>query len=226
MTMNDRVTPGKIEDLKAASDNKVSLTLVRKDFTGKIIEGLKLTGAIFAKNIFVNAKIYNCKFDNCGFTKDDFSNASLAIIDFKGCQFYNVNFSNSVLNNVTFDENCKFYGCTFDNIDMSKNVAGLTIEDKKIINEQTEEQKKVFEDCGFVKQEDGTYKCDIENGKYAVIYHDSEMNEETWRMSFYSDNECYYTVDFDLDERLTQSYLTEVYKYGLATLNKKIKKAE
>lgn len=221
--MNDNLSPGNIEELKTASKDKVSLTLLKKDFAGKIINGITLIDSLLAKNDFSSTKIYNCKFERCEFSKDNFTSAHLSVLDFSNCFFYSVDFTSCVFSDVKFDGDCKFIDCKFNGVDMTNNVIGLSTDDMKIIGEQQiPKETKVFSDCGFEYQQDGTFKKIIDETKYAVIYHDPEMDPTVWRMSFYYNDECYYTTDFDLDERLTTSYFNEVFNYGKATLIKKI----
>lgn len=185
--------PGNIEDFKKSSEDRVSLTLIKKDYTGKMLEGIKLDRSLIAKCIFNEAKIYNCDFKECEFTKDSFAKASLMGVDFSNCTFYSANFAGCKMSHVKFDENCKFIDSRFDNVEMNDNVVGLSIEDQKIITEGEDEFSKALKTAGFTDVGDGSLELNLGQYIKCSAYFDPDV--KNWRITYFADNESVYTVD-------------------------------
>lgn len=209
---------GNIDDLKTASADRVSITIVNKSFDGKIIDDLNLENSIIAKSSFKDVKLYNSKFSNCEFTKDDFNGSTLSILEFDACQFHAVDFTNCKMKNVSFNNDCKFINCTFSGVDMTDNVIGLSDKELNVIAEQNDNAFDLFKECGFEKKEDGSFER-LE-GKFTVaLAEDPEKGENIWDMMFFNDaDNCLFTQNFTLDDRLTKSYFEEMVQYGLRTV--------
>jgi len=213
----DRVKPGNIEDFKKSSEDRVSLTLIRKDFSGKMLEGVKLEKSIIAKCVFNDSKIYNSEFSECEFTKDSFAKAVIMGVDFSKCTFFSVNFSGCRMSHVKFDEECKFIDSHFDNVEMNDDVIGLSSEDQKVITETEAAFSKELADAGFNSIEDGTYELQIGQYVKCVAYLDTEMG--SWRMSYFVDDECVFTSE--ISDKDKADFIGKV-KMDLMSVRRKI----
>lgn len=192
---------GNIEELRIATDERIELIVLKRDFNKEIINKVKLNNSIIAKSTFIEGSLYGNEYVNCEFVSCDFSKAKLFAIKFINCRFNEVKFDDSSLENVDFID-CKVINCSFKNVDFSLNVNGLSEKDKNIILEADEMiDLNELTKLGFEKKDDQCYKIISDDGNVELIMvKDEEYGPFIWRIMLMAKDESLLSDTIDIEK--------------------------
>lgn len=219
MTNAMDVRPGKVEDFVKSSEDKVSLTLIKRDYSGKMLEGVRLEKSLIAKCMFCNAKIFNCEFTDCEFTKDSFAGATLLGVSFTCCTFYSVDFTGAQMSHIQFSGDCRFVNSSLDGVSLGADVVGLSDRDRKVITEGRAAIVKALKGCGFIEVGDGSLELSVGPHVKCSAYFDPDA--ELWRITYLVNGEGLLTADL----RSGADVLSKV-KYDLEYVKSKVARPE
>ena len=77
-----KIIPGNIDEVKAASQERIELVLLRKDFSCESFYRINLTNATISKCIFNQTKFFANEYDSCDFISCDFTKADFLNVNF------------------------------------------------------------------------------------------------------------------------------------------------
>lgn len=193
---------GNLEELKVATKERISILVLKRDFSKQIIDRVKLCNSVISKSSFIECSIYGNEYENCEFVSCDFSKANLFAIKFINCKFYEVKFDDTTLENIEFID-CKVINCSFKNVDFSANVTGLLEKDKNVILEADDSKIDLIEleKLGFEKVDDNCYKIvSDDNLAELVTCKDEEYGPFVWRTTLLVKDESFASDTIDIEE--------------------------
>lgn len=220
-----KITPGNIDEVRAASQEKLDIILLRKDFSGESFYRINLENSTISKCVFIETKFFANEYTNCDFVSCDFTKADFLNVNFKGCKFHECKFNESILQEVNF-EDCSILSCAFNNVKIEKDVSGLKEEDLKVIHEEVELNSDDMLQIGFQQDDEETFSIrqTIENGPKVelIIVKDSEMGNDIWRVMFMVDDESLLSDTFDTKEAADFGTIEELAKSILLLGGRKV----
>lgn len=220
-----KITPGNIDEVKAASQERLELILLRKDFSEEGFFRINLTNARISKCVFIKAKFIVNEYKSCEFISCDFTGADFLNVKFNDCTFHGCTFNQSILQEVEFIE-CSILSCSFDNIELKDSVTGLNEKDLKIIHEEIELNELDLLEIGFQKDDDETFliQSNINDGPKVelAIVKDSEMGDDIYRILFMVNDESILSDTFDVKEAEQFSEIEELIKSILLLGGRKV----
>ena len=224
---NTKITKGNIDEVKAASNERIELTLLRKDFSKENFIRINLENAIISKCVFNETKFVINEFKNTDFTACDFTKAEFLNVKFIDCKFHECKFNEATLQEVNF-ENCTIMTSSFENIEIKDKVVGLTEKDMNIIHEDANSSLDEAEmlKIGFQKDEDQSFSISdsIDNGPKVelAVAKDEEYGENVYRIMFFVDDDCLLSDTFEETENQDYAELSILVKNILILGNKKV----
>lgn len=220
-----KITKGNIEEVKAASDERIELVLLRKDFSKESFIRINLENATISKCIFNEAKFFANEYTNTDFISCDFTKADFLNVKFINCKFHECKFNEAVMQEVNF-ENCSLMTCSFESTKFNNDVIGLDEKDMNIIHE--ENKNSLNEDemlkIGFQKEDEDSFLISdsINDGPRVelAVAKDSEYGEKVYRIMFFVDDDCLLSDTFE--EGISYEELSMLVKNILILGNKKV----
>ena len=201
--MDKKITKGNIDEVKTASNERIEIILLRKDFSKESFIRINLEDATISKCVFNETKFFADEFKTTDFIACDFTKADFLNVKFIECKFHECKFNEAVLQEVNF-ENCSLMTCSFENTKIENDVIGLNEKDMNIIHEDTNSSLDETEmlKIGFQKDEDGSFsiKDSIDNGPKVElsVAKDEENGEDVYRIMFFVDDDClrFFSIPF------------------------------
>ena len=211
-----KITKVNVEEVKAASNERIELILLRKDFSKESFIRINLENATISKCIFNETKFFANEYTNTDFISCDFTKADFLNVKFINCKFHECKFNEAVLQEVNF-ENCSLMSCSFENAKINNDVIGLDEKDMNIIHEETEQllDDEEMLRLGFQKVDGGYSISDSINGGPTVelsISKDEEYGKDTYRIMFFVDDDCLISDTFDKDDYEDYSEISVLIK--------------
>jgi hypothetical protein len=220
-----KILPGNIDEVRAASQDKLEIILLRKDFSKESFFRINLEGSTISKCIFVETKFFANEYINCDFISCDFTKADFLNVNFKNCKFHECKFDEAILQEVNFEES-SIISCSFSNVKIEKDVSGLDEKDLKIIHEEITLNSDDMLQIGFQQDDEETFSIrqTIENGPKVelIIVKDSEMGNDIWRVMFMVDDESLLSDTFDTKEAADFGTIEELAKSILLLGGRKV----
>ena len=220
-----KITKGNVEEVKAASNERIELVLLRKDFTKESFVRVNLANATISKCIFIESKFFANEYIDSDFISCDFTKADFLNVKFINCKFHECKFDEAILQEVNF-ENCSLMTCSFANAKIQNDVIGLDEKDMNIIHEEIKsglDEEEMLQ-IGFQKAEDNSFSISdsIDNGPRVElsIAKDEEMGGKTYRIMFFVDDDSILSDTFEVG--ISYEEISLLVKNILIVGNKKV----
>jgi len=222
-----KIIKGNIEEVKAASSERIELVLLRKDFSNESFVRIELTSATISKCIFNSSKFYGNTYTECDFISCDFTKADFLNVKFINCKFHECNFNEVTLQEVNF-ENCSIITCSFQNANFKNDVIGLNQDDFNIIHEEASLNEEQMTNFGFQKNDDESFSISssVDNGPKVSLDIEKESEEygkNMYRVMFNVDDNCILSDTFEKEESENYEEISLLIKTTLIFGNKKVK---
>jgi hypothetical protein len=213
---------GNIEELRTAEAERIEITLLKKDFSGEILNKIKLENSLISKCNFVESSFYGNEYTNCEFISCDFSKSNMLNVKFINCRFHETKFDECQLEDIIFDD-CKVINCSFKNTDLSANVQGLNEKDINVITEDTDYSK--ITEMGFEQTDKNEFviKSNDEFCELCVVK-DDELGENDWRTIFFAKDESLLSDTFEIFEEINLGEISRNIQGLLIDVKTKMKR--
>ena len=204
---------GNVEELKVATNERIEMLVIKRNFDKEIIDKVRLENSIISKSTFIESSFYGNEYKNCEFVSSNFNKAKLFAVKFIECKFYECKFDEAELENVDFVD-CKVINCSFKDVDFSMNVNGLSERDKNVILESDENiDLEEMINLGFEKTEPFCYKIVSDNGKVELVMtKDDEYGPYIWRVMMMAKDESLLSDTIDIEEDISLSRISREIK--------------
>lgn len=211
---------GNVDELKIAENERIEITLLKKDFSGEILNKIKLENSLISKCNFIKSSFYGNEYTNCEFVSCDFSKSNMLNVKFINCRFHETKFDDCQLEEIIFDE-CKVLNCSFKNTDLSANVKGLTEKDINIITEENDYSK--ISEMGFeqVNKNEFVIKSNDEFCELCVVK-DEDLGRNDWRTIFFAKDESLLSDTFEIFDEINLGEISRNIQGLLIDVRKKI----
>lgn len=211
---------GNIDELRIANNERIGITLLKKDFSKEILNKIKLENSLISKCKFVECSFYVNEYINCEFVSCDFSKSNMLSVKFINCRFHESYFNECDLEDITFDK-CKILKCSFNNTDLSMNVKGLDEDDINVITEENDYSK--ITEMGFEKVDNYSYviKSDDDICELSIIK-DDEMGDDVWRIMFFYKDESLLSDTFEIIDEIDLPEISRLTKGIILAVKQKL----
>ena len=215
---------GNINELKTAENERIEITLLKKDFSGEILNKIKLENSLISKCIFKGCSFYGNEYINCEFVSCDFSESNMLNVKFINCKFHETKFDECELEDINFDD-CKILNCSFKNIDLSANVKGLNENDLNVITEETDYSG--ITEMGFEKINNNEYKIKSSNELCELcIVKDEELGRNDWRIIFFFKDETLLSDTFEIFDKIDLPEISRNVKSIIIAVRQKLERGK
>lgn len=215
---------GNIEELRVAEKERIEITLLKKDFSGEILNKIKLDNSLISKCNFIGCSFYGNVYTNCEFVSCDFSKSNMLNVKFINCKFHETKFEECDLEDISFEE-CKILNCSFKDTDLSANVQGLDKRDINVITEENDYSK--ITEMGFEKINDKEYIIKSSDDFCELtILKDEDLGRNDWRIIFSCKDESLLSDTFEIFDEIDLPEISRNVKSIILTVKQKLEQGK